>query len=112
MEWLAQYIQNHVSGVEKHEKTIVSVFKLEQNYPNPFNPGTTIEFSIPESAKTRLVIYDVLGRKVATLVNKKLAAGVYTVTWNADPSRAASGTYFCRLVSGDQVRTQKMLYIK
>ncbi|MDZ7723889.1 MAG: endo-1,4-beta-xylanase [candidate division KSB1 bacterium] len=112
MEWLAQYIQDYVSGVEKYEKTIIPVFKLKQNYPNPFNPNTTIEFSIPEPAKTCLVVYDVLGRKVATLVNKDLTAGVYTITWNVDQGQAASGTYFCRLVSGDQVRTQKMLYIK
>ncbi|MBN1997839.1 endo-1,4-beta-xylanase, partial [candidate division KSB1 bacterium] len=115
MEWLIQYIKDNLTGVEKTVNTLPSEFKLEQNYPNPFNPTTKIEFSIPESAKTSLKIYDILGREVATLVNKNLTAGVYNITWdakNSDGSQIVSGTYFYRLAAGNFLITQKMIFLK
>ena len=73
-------------------------FFLEQNYPNPFNPVTTIRYSIPQAGTVSLRIYDVLGRKVATLVDQEVAEGTYEARWDA--SGIASGIYFARL---DQV---------
>ncbi|HQI42150.1 MAG TPA: T9SS type A sorting domain-containing protein, partial [Ignavibacteriaceae bacterium] len=75
---------------------IPDVYALEQNYPNPFNPSTVIEFSLPEDVNdVRLTIYDVIGQKVAELVNGKLDAGKYKYTWNA--INAAAGIYIYEL---------------
>ncbi len=93
-------------------------FSLEQNYPNPFNPSTTIKFTIPAvetpygaSLQTRLVVYDILGREVKTLINKDLPAGNYEVDFNTD-NAFSSGIYFYRLKSGVYSQTRKMLLIK
>ena len=56
-------------------------FSLYQNYPNPFNPTTNIRFEIPRTSLVKLIVYDILGREVATLVNEKLGAGSYEVDW-------------------------------
>jgi len=61
-------------------------FTLSQNYPNPFNPSTEISFSIPSRSNVRLVIHDVLGRKIATLVDRELDAGEYISRWNGRSS--------------------------
>jgi hypothetical protein len=68
---------------------------LLQNYPNPFNPTTRIRFSIPEASIVKLVIYDVLGKEAAELVNSDLNAGNYSYDFNGE--HFASGVYFCRL---------------
>ncbi len=115
MKWLAQYIQDYITGIEPIANTLPVNFNLEQNYPNPFNPTTNIRFSITESAKISLKIYDVLGREVATLVNEHLNPGIYHFTWDAksfDGSKVVSGPYFYRLVAGDNVISQKMLLLK
>ncbi|MEX0719492.1 MAG: chitobiase/beta-hexosaminidase C-terminal domain-containing protein [Balneolaceae bacterium] len=85
-------------------------FALEQNYPNPFNPTTNIRYSVADVSDVSLVIYDILGRKVATLVNEVKAPGAYTV--NFDASRLGSGAYFYRIDAGDFVSIKKMMLIK
>jgi hypothetical protein len=85
-------------------------YALDQNYPNPFNPVTTIQFSLEKTARTTLEIYNVLGQKVATLVNGELNAGAYRYQWNG--SGMASGIYFYRLRSDNFVATKKMLLVK
>ncbi|MGQ9806618.1 MAG: T9SS type A sorting domain-containing protein [Chlorobiales bacterium] len=85
-------------------------YALDQNYPNPFNPVTTIQFSLEKAGKTTLEIYNVLGQKVATLVNGELSAGAHRYQWNA--SGMASGIYFYRLRSDNFVATKKMLLVK
>ncbi|WP_290660914.1 LamG-like jellyroll fold domain-containing protein [Ignavibacterium sp.] len=89
-------------------------FILEQNYPNPFNPSTKIKFSIPnvgsELAQTVLMVYDILGNEVATLVNEEKPAGVYEVEFNA--SQLSSGIYFYKLTAGSFTEIKKMLLIK
>lgn len=84
--------------------------ELQQNFPNPFNPSTTIMFSIPSSLFTSLKIFDALGREIKTLVNEKLSAGTYTITWTA--ADITSGVYFYRLQSGNSVQTKKLMLIK
>jgi len=91
-------------GTNPHE------FALAQNYPNPFNPTTQINYSLAERADVRLVVYDILGRQVATLVNDLQSAGLHTV--NFDMSSFASGTYIYRLEAGDFVSVRKMMLIK
>ncbi|MBC8042887.1 MAG: leucine-rich repeat domain-containing protein [Rhizobacter sp.] len=87
-----------------------SEFGLKQNYPNPFNPSTTISYFIPQPSSVRLMIYDVLGREVATLVNERQTAGNHSVSFNA--SELSSGIYFYRLAAGSNVQTKKMLFVK
>ncbi len=86
------------------------VYKLYQNYPNPFNPVTNIQFDIPKDGLVKLVIYDILGREIKTLVNEFKKAGTYLTSFNG--SNLASGIYFYRIQSGNFVSTKKMLIIK
>ncbi len=90
-------------------------FKLSQNYPNPFNPSTTIEYELAEASKVSILIYDVLGRNVATLINQDQKPGYYRQKWDA--SRFASGMYLYMIraesISGKTyTSTKKMLLIK
>ena len=92
-----------------------SKFELFQNYPNPFNPTTTISYAVP-SVETRhalslqLIVYDILGRKVATLVNKKQSPGNYSVEFDA--GKLSSGIYFYTLRAGDFTATKKMILMR
>lgn len=90
--------------------TIPDKYSLSQNYPNPFNPTTNIEYSIPKNSNVTLRIYDMLGKEVATLVNKQQDAGTYITTWNA--SDYGSGVYFYRLTAGSFVQTKKLSLTK
>ncbi|MDR3610582.1 MAG: T9SS type A sorting domain-containing protein, partial [Ignavibacteriaceae bacterium] len=85
-------------------------YKLNQNYPNPFNPSTTISFSIPVQENVSIVIYNILGMKVATLLNEVKAAGNYTLSFNA--RNLPSGIYFYKLESGSYTSVKKMILIK
>ena len=90
-------------------------FALEQNYPNPFNPSTIIKYSIPTNVKSetpnvKIVVFDILGREVATLINKQQKAGNYEVSFDA--SNLTSGIYFYRLQSGRTSINKKMILIK
>ncbi|MFZ1289401.1 MAG: T9SS type A sorting domain-containing protein [Melioribacteraceae bacterium] len=98
------------------EETIPMSFELFQNYPNPFNPTTTIKYSIPSSLETQnfaslqLIVYDILGREVATIVNKKQSPGNYEIIF--DGKNLSSGVYYYQLKNNQHVITQKMLLIK
>ncbi|MFN3134725.1 MAG: T9SS type A sorting domain-containing protein [Candidatus Kryptonium sp.] len=85
-------------------------FSLYQNYPNPFNPGTTIEFDIPEFTDVKLEVYDVLGRKVRTLVDERLGAGRYRVRFDAFD--LPSGVYFYVLSANKFTSVKKMVLVK
>ncbi|MFV1883403.1 MAG: T9SS type A sorting domain-containing protein [Balneola sp.] len=87
-----------------------SVVELDQNYPNPFNPSTTINFVVPEQANVQLVVFDMLGRKVAELLNEPKPPERYSI--NFDASQLASGLYLYRLQIGSSVLTKKMTLIK
>ena len=98
-------------AVEKeHIATQIVDFLLKQNYPNPFNPTTRIEYAIPKTATVKLVVVDVLGREIQTLVNEEKSAGLYKIEFNG--SELASGVYFYKLVYGNQNWTQKMMLMK
>jgi len=86
------------------------VFKLSQNYPNPFNPVTNINFDLPEAAEVKLHIYDTLGRKVETLINKKMESGTHKVKWDAH--KYSSGIYFYRIKAGKYTKTRKLMLLK
>jgi hypothetical protein len=85
-------------------------YRLYDNYPNPFNPITKIQFDLPKSTQVKLIIYDILGREIETLVNENKKPGTYEVDWNG--SRYSSGVYFYRLITDDYVETKKMVLVK
>jgi len=85
-------------------------YALAQNYPNPFNPSTDISFALPNAGKVKLVVYNVLGQEVVTLVDQHMDAGNHTVTFEADDY--ASGVYFYRLNAERYSKTLKMMLLK
>ena len=85
-------------------------YKLYQNYPNPFNPTTNVRFDIRESSQTKLIVYNILGKEIATLVNEKLNAGSYEVSW--DGAGYPSGIYFYKLVTDEFSDVKKMVLVK
>lgn len=107
-----------IVGVKDKEDHAPFKFELAQNYPNPFNPTTTIEYTIPEvgdeylrpQQSIKLIVYDILGREVATLVNQNLLPGNYEVDFNAE--KLSSGIYFYKLSSGSFVETKKMILLR
>ena len=104
--------QSSVTGVESQPsaKNIPSNFELKQNYPNPFNPSTNIEYDLPSRSFVQLSIYNILGVKVATLVNGMVSAGVHTVTFS--PDNLSSGLYIYELKTDRLTFSRKMLYLK
>ena len=99
-----------VTDVNENESFPLEDFRLEQNYPNPFNPSTTIRWEMPESRKVTLIVNDILGREIATLVNEESSVGKHEINFNA--TYLNSGIYFYRLKAGDFIQTKKMLFIK
>lgn len=99
-----------IIGIQNISTEISSAYSLSQNYPNPFNPSTMIKFSIIKSGDVKLVVYDVQGREVQTLVNERLQPGTYETTF--DGSTQNSGVYFYKLITGTFSETKKMLMIK
>jgi hypothetical protein len=98
------------TSVSNESEETPTLFALEQNYPNPFNPSTTISYSVQEAGAVNISVYNLMGQKVATLVDEMKAAGQYNVRWNA--AGAASGMYYYRLEAGGQSITRKMTLIK
>jgi hypothetical protein len=90
-------------------------FALHQNYPNPFNPTTRINYDVPEMGLTDIRLYDLMGREVRTLMNRELAAGYHTLTWDGKNNKgqlASAGIYFCQLRARGFTKTLKMMLLK
>ncbi len=99
------------TGIDNSPETYLpGSFSISQNYPNPFNATTTISYDLPKPSTVTLDIYDLLGRKVGTLVNAKQEAGFHQAVWNAEDG--SSGMYFYKLQAGDYIETKKMVLIK
>jgi len=97
------------------DETIVNEFKLDNNYPNPFNPTTKIDFQVAQPGDVTLVVYDILGHEITTLVSGFHTPAQYTVTWdgtNASGNQVSSGIYYYKMISGNFVDTKKMMYVK
>ena len=92
------------------ETPIPDVYFLSDNYPNPFNPTTLFKYGLPEDAHVVMHIYDVLGRRVETLVDQQQQAGYHEIYWNS--GNLASGMYFFRMQAGDFADTKKMMLLK
>ncbi len=115
--WTA--IADNLVNIHEINSEVPQKFRLYQNYPNPFNPKTRIKFDIPKfpltkggqrGLFTRLLIYDIVGQELSSLVNQQLNPGTYEVVWDA--SEYPGGVYFYRLTAGDYLETKKMLLIK
>ncbi|GAB4367646.1 MAG: hypothetical protein Kow0042_08390 [Calditrichia bacterium] len=106
----------HGMVVEEDLQPIPSHYGIQQNYPNPFNPNTTIEFSLPKSEQVTLSIYDLNGRHIKTLINKKnYGAGTHRVQWDGTDAlgqRVGSGMYFYQIRAGKFMKTKSMLMVK
>ena len=98
------------AGVEQTSSLIPREFGLNQNYPNPFNPSTTIEFALPKQATVELAVYNLLGQRIAVLVNEDLQAGYYQTSFDAHS--LPSGVYFYRIQAGSFVQTKKLMLLK
>jgi hypothetical protein len=99
-----------VSVRNENNSSTINQFRLFQNYPNPFNPETKISYSIPVEEFVSIKVYDILGREVATLVNKKESAGNHE--YKFDASKLSSGTYIYKMQAGNFISTRKLMLIK
>jgi hypothetical protein len=105
------YILDPIStGINSEKDNFPKEFTLYQNYPNPFNPVTTLRYSIPQNSNVKLVVYDILGKEVVTLVNEEKHGGTYELNWNA--VNLPSGVYFYQLQAGSFVENKKMVLLK
>ncbi len=94
---------------------IPDIYSLSQNYPNPFNPITSVDFSLARMSDVTIMVFNVLGQQVKTLVNGEMSAGQHSVTWEGDDNRGdavASGIYFYKMVSDEFVKTRKMVLMR
>ena len=94
----------------ENDITLPEEFNLLQNYPNPFNPSTKIRLQVPALTYVLLEIYDLIGRRVSTLINREMNAGKYEVEF--DGGRFSSGVYIYRLKAGNHISNKKMLLLK
>lgn len=104
------YGNDYITKIDNDITDKPSEFRLEQNYPNPFNPKTTIEYSIAKPGKVEIIVFDVVGREVAKLVNDTKQAGKYEVVF--DGSNYSSGLYLFKMKIGNFIQTRKMLLMK
>jgi len=103
------------AGVDEDGDLLPESYALYQNYPNPFNPVTNLKFDLPKRADVKLVIYNMLGQEVSTLINRDLRAGYHNVLWNGTDKfgrPVGSGVYIYRIKAGDFTSSKKMLLLK
>ena len=116
LNWFPSQKAQWLTAVEKTDnKTVPTQFTLSNAYPNPFNPSTKIDFSVSKTSNVKLIVYNVLGQIVKTLVNGEMNVGNYSATWNATDDlgkQVASGIYFFSLESQTFKSTKKMILMK
>ncbi len=103
------------TDVRDLNKLIPAAFNVYQNYPNPFNPTTTISYNLPKETSVKVIVYNMLGQEVKTLVNSDQKSGVHEVVWNGDNNfgkQVSSGTYIYRVIAGNQNQVKKMILLK
>jgi hypothetical protein len=115
--WKGEIIVKDVSKgiMPERPDDLPETYSLSQNYPNPFNPRTQISYELPVGSQVTLTVYNILGQKVATLVDKKMSAGRYMVDWDGTSDRGrrvSSGVYLYKIEAGDFTQTKKMLLLK
>jgi hypothetical protein len=113
--FLSIYHQLQTDVDMSEDQTLPQIFRLYHNYPNPFNPETVIRYDLPQPTEVILTVYNSLGQKVKTLVDREQIAGTHTVTWdglNDNGVRVVSGVYFFQLHAGDYIKTRKMVVVR
>jgi hypothetical protein len=103
------------TGVEDEMPISPEFFSLDQNYPNPFNPSTTIHFMLAQGGETHLAIYDIMGRRVKTLIEGLTPPGAHEVRWDGTDQAGEvvpAGIYFYKLQAGGQTETRKLTFIQ
>ncbi len=103
-------LAKNATATLENKSEVSKSFELAQNFPNPFNPSTVISYQLSTTSLVRLDVFDMLGRRVTTLVNEAQPAGTHSVLFNA--ATLASGVYFYRLQAGNNVATKKMMLVK
>ncbi len=98
------------TGIDDQSPSIPNQIEISQNYPNPFNARTAIEYALPFDSHVRIVIYNLLGQSIETLVDQDQAAGYHQVLWDA--ADAPTGVYFYRIEAAEFTATRKMLLAK
>jgi hypothetical protein len=110
-----RFNRSAVSSINNNQNLVPDKFELKQNYPNPFNPTTLIEYNLPEISNIKLVISDVLGRRVKTLVTSTQLSGNYKMLWNGTDDNGksvSSGIYFYSLITDKFKTSKRMLLVK
>ena len=97
-------------GIRNISSQIPTLFSLKQNYPNPFNPITKIQFDVMKTENVKITVFDIAGKELEVLVDKRMQPGTYEVEWSGE--KYASGIYFYRMQAGDYVETRKMVLMK
>ncbi len=113
--WQADIFSTTISEIEARDALTVSEFRLENNFPNPFNPSTTIRYQIAEAGPVKLVIYDMLGKEIRTLINNHRDSGSYEARWDGRDNNGrmmATGIYFYKISSGSFSKIKKMILVK
>jgi predicted phosphodiesterase len=113
--WVVSEVQDAITGITDELTPAPLRFTLDQNYPNPFNPKTTIHYNLDSPANVRLVVTDVLGRHIRTLINGPVSSGHGSIVWDGTDDAGfvvPSGPYFYSLKSGEQEQTRKLTLLK
>ena len=110
-EWSSpNFVRVVVTGVKDEKGTVPKIYSLSYNYPNPFNPTTIIEYTVPKQSFVKIEVYDVVGNRILTLVNKFMNPGKYRINFSA--SQLSSGIYFYRMQAGKFNDVKKMILLK
>jgi hypothetical protein len=107
-------LDNATVGVTKNNSNAIT-YELRQNYPNPFNPSTVVTYSVPQKAYVKIVVFNILGQKVATLFDREQNAGTHSISWNAQNDYGhvlGSGVYFMKMQAGSFNQVRKMIFMK
>jgi hypothetical protein len=102
-------VTSEINSVNVDSRNI-DLFSLKQNYPNPFNPSTMIGFTLKKASRVRLVIFNLIGERISTLIDKEMGAGEHNVLFNS--KNINSGIYFYKLEAGSYSETKKMILLK
>lgn len=103
-------IFSNITDIKEDGNHIESEFVLHQNYPNPFNPTTKISYSVSKPSKVQLIVYNVLGKEIAKLVDQEMSSGNYSIDF--DGANLASGIYFYQIKANDFIETKKMILLR
>ena len=98
--------------IERNNEHLNNSFELSQNYPNPFNPITSIKYTLHKKAHVRVEIYNAIGQKIETLIDKEQFPDIYLIKWDVSNNQLSSGVYFYQVTVNNEVHSRRMIYLK